>query len=82
MKLKLETLGQSQITIDGLAQLTVTEGGLTIDLAGPSLSVVQEGGRLEVRLNPRLAYVAPEIRGEVAGELGLEPYEYVRKGCA
>lgn len=71
--------GSSQITIPRLAQITVNAEGLTIDLPSPSIQIVQEGSRITLRLHPRLAYVAPEERGSVAEELGLEPNEYVRE---
>lgn len=71
---------ESQITIHRLAQITVTgEDVLTIDLASPSLQIVQEEGRLTVQLHPRLAYVAPEERGSVAEDLGLVPFQYIRR---
>lgn len=76
--LNISTAGdESQITIPRLAQITVSDEGLTIDLANPSLQIVQEGARLTVQLHPRLAFVAPEERGSVAEDLGLEPFEYV-----
>jgi hypothetical protein len=70
---------ENQITIDRLAQITVNDEGLTIDLASESLQIVQDGARLTVRLHPRLAYVAPEERGSVAEDLGLVPYQYIRQ---
>lgn len=76
--INMRTAGnENQITIDRLAQITVTDDGLTIDLANPSLQIVQEGGRLTVQLHPRLAFVAPEDRGSVAEDLGLTPFQYV-----
>jgi hypothetical protein len=79
--LNIQTSGDSsQITISRLAQITVTgEDVLTIDLGSPSLQIVQEGGRLTIQLNSRLAYVAPEARAGVALDLGLVPYEYTRE---
>lgn len=79
--LNIRTAGnESQITINRLAQITVIgEDVLTIDLVNPSLQIVQEGSRLTVQLNPRLAYVAPEARGGVAEDLGLTPFDYIRK---
>jgi hypothetical protein len=80
--LNIRTSGnESQITINRLAQITVAEGVLTIDLHGPSQQIVQSesGSRLTIQLNERLAYVAPEARGEVAEELGLPPYQYKRE---
>lgn len=78
--LTLSTSGNSsQITIDRLAQITVDDAGLTIDLANPSLQIVQEGGRLTVQLHPRLAFIAPEERGAVAEDLGMVPFQYVRR---
>jgi hypothetical protein len=78
--LNIRTAGnESQISIDRLAQITVTDEGLTIDLANPSLMITQDGGRLTIGLHPRLAYVAPEERGSVAEDLGMVPYTYVRQ---
>lgn len=79
-ELKLSTSGNSsQITIDRLAQITVTDEGLTIDLANPGLLIVQEGARLTIGLHPQLAFVAPEDRGAVAEDLGMVPYNYIRR---
>lgn len=70
--------GQYQITIPRFAQITVSDEGLAVFLAGPHLQVIQEGARLIVRLNPRLGYTAPEAMAGVARDLGLTPYEYIR----
>jgi hypothetical protein len=76
--INLKTAGnENQITIDRLAQISVDDYGLTIDLANPSLQIVQEGGRLTIGLHPRLAFVAPEERGSVAEDLGLVPFQYI-----
>jgi len=80
--LNIRTSGnENQITIARLAQITVSDESLTIDLANPSLQIVQsaDGSRLTIQLNERLAYVAPEARGGVAEDLGLPPYQYKRE---
>jgi len=70
----------SQITISRFAQITMSgDDTLTIDLINPGLQIVQEEGRLTIHLNPRLAYVAPEERRSVAEELGLVPFQYIRR---
>lgn len=79
--LNIKTSGDSsQITIDRIAQITVTDEGLTIDLVNPSLLITQDGygSRLTIGLHPRLAYVAPEERGSVAEDLGMVPFQYIR----
>jgi hypothetical protein len=78
--MRIDCTGEAQITVPRLAQITVNDEGLTIDLANPSLLITQNGARLTIGLHPRLAFVAPEIRGEIAEELGLTPNEYIRVG--
>lgn len=78
MKIVTYTSGNgAQITIDRMAQITASEGEITIDLSNPSLCVTKEGGRLTISLNPRLAFVAPEARGSVAEDLGLKPFALI-----
>lgn len=80
-KVSIESNGDSfQITLDRLAQITSTADGFMIDLVNPSTQIVQRDSRLIFRLNPRLAFVAPEERGSVAEELGLPPYQFIPDG--
>ena len=77
--MRIDCNGETQVTVPRFAQVTFSEGHMTIDLASPSLQITQEDGRLTIQLNERLAFVAPEARGEVAEAKGIPPYEYVRE---
>lgn len=65
-----ETHGNShQLTIQGLLQLTTREdGSVIIDLKGRHIEVIREMSdlRLTIREGERYAFMAPEIKDEMA----------------
>lgn len=73
--IKTETAeGTTIVTVDGLLTMTVHQGRVTIELAGKDVYVDRDvpANLLTILpFHPRLAYVAPELRGEIAAELGL-----------
>lgn len=76
--MRIDTTGSTQITIPNFVQISTTHDSVVLDLAGQSLQIVQDGPRITIQMNPLLAFTAPEARGEVAREKGIEPYEYIR----
>jgi hypothetical protein len=70
-----ETTGDStEITVDGLFRMTVVNGLATLHLASPDVHVEQDKSANVMTIapyHPRLAYVAPELRGQIRAELGL-----------
>ncbi len=59
--------GQHQVTVDRFFQMTILSPEYaTIDLVGDFFEVVQDGSRVEIRIKERYAYMAPEIRKEMA----------------
>jgi len=77
--MRIDCTGEMQVTVPRLAQITVTDDWMIIDLASASLMITQTEGRLTIGLHPELAFTAPEARGEVAEAKGIPPFEYVRE---
>ena len=75
--MRIETTGSTQVTIPKFVQITTAHDSVVLDLAGANLQIVQDGARITIRMNPLLAFTAPEARGEVAAEKGIKPYEYI-----
>lgn len=73
--IKTETAeGATTVTVDGLLTMTIHGGGVSIELADKRVYVdrdVQANLLTIAPFHPRLAYVAPELRDEIAAELGL-----------
>lgn len=73
--IKTETTdGATTVTVEGLLTMTVHQGRVTIELADKQVHVDRDvpANLLTIfPFHPRLAYVAPEIRDDVAAELGL-----------
>jgi hypothetical protein len=66
--------GTTTVTVEGLLTMTVHQGRVVIELAGKQVYVDRDvpANLLTIfPFHPRLAYVAPERRDEVAAELGL-----------
>lgn len=70
-----ETTGEyTEITVGGLFRMTVANGLAAIHLANTDVHVEQDKSANAITIapyHPRLAYVAPELRGQVRAELGL-----------
>lgn len=70
-----ETTGDStEITVGGLFRMTIANGLATIHLANTDVHVEQDKTANVMTIapyHPRLAYVAPELRGQIRAELAL-----------
>lgn len=74
-KVTTETSGDStQVTVDGVLWMSIVDGLVTIRLANDGVHVERDeqvNGITIAPYHPRLAYAAPELRGQLRAELGL-----------
>lgn len=74
-KVTTATTGDStHVTVDGLLQISITGGRVTIELDNKDIHVDRDVPANMLTIlpyHPRLAYVAPELHDEVRAELGL-----------
>jgi hypothetical protein len=70
-----ETTGDTtETTVDGLFRMTIVNGLATLHLANQDVHVEYDKSANVITVapyHPRLAYVAPELRGQIRAELGL-----------
>lgn len=74
-KVTTETTGNAtEITVDGLLKMTVSNGNVVIELANRNVHVDRDLPANLLTINPfhpRLAYVAPELHDEFRAKLNL-----------